>query len=125
MATLLVWHLLGMYPVPSSTEILILSPFTPKFTIHNSYLNVSTTVNVVNFDAKSVNGTIPKGASAYVQNVTVNGAETESRCHFDFYDTFRIGGNITITLTADKDSVNSCAGSLPESISSGGFASAR
>ncbi|TFK53721.1 glycoside hydrolase family 92 protein [Heliocybe sulcata] len=125
MATLLSFHLLGLYPVPSSTELLILSPFIPKYTIHNAYLNVSTTVTVKNYDAKSVQYPIPSGASAYVKSVTVNGQETESRCHFDFYDTFRVGGEIVIELTADKQEADSCAGSLPQSISTGGFASAR
>ncbi|CAA7261861.1 unnamed protein product [Cyclocybe aegerita] len=54
MASLLAFHLLGLYPVPSTTHLLILSPFIPKYTIHNSFLNISTTVTVVNFDPKSV-----------------------------------------------------------------------
>jgi hypothetical protein len=117
----------------------------PKYTIHNAYLNVSTTVTVDGFDSTSVgqpNGEIPKGVNAYVKTVTVNGVKTASRCHFDFYDvrgrrlglcgdtltlaqTFRVGGNITITLTDDQSSVNSCAGSVPDSLSKGGFAVAR
>ena len=104
---------------------MVLSPFMPKYTIHNSFLNVSTTVTVENFDAKSVQKTIPKGASAYVKQVIVNGETTESRCHFDFYDTFRVGGNITIVLTSDKSAVDTCAGSVPQSLSTGGFASVR
>ncbi|TFY63838.1 hypothetical protein EVG20_g6155 [Dentipellis fragilis] len=125
MASLLSFHLLGLYPVPSTTELLVLSPFTPKYTIHNSYLNVSTTVITKGFDAKSVNGTIPKGAAAYVKSVTVNNQTQASRCHFDFYDTFRVGGEIVIEVTADKDAVDDCGASIPESVSTGGFASAR
>lgn len=143
MASLLTWHLLGLYPgkfaltrhsysqsltlptVPSTTQILVLSPFTPKYTIHNSYLNVSTTVTVNGFDPNSVQHTIPVNASAYVKSVIINGNASASTCHFDFYDTFRLGGNITIELTADKASVENCGGSVPESISTGGFASAR
>ena len=111
--------------VPSTSELLILSPFTPKYTVHNTFLNTSTTVTVRNFDLKSVQQTIPSGVAAYVQNVTINGEPAGSRCHFDFYDTFRLGGDIEITLTADKDAVDDCAGSVPESLSSGGFASVR
>lgn len=111
--------------VPSTSQLLILSPFTPKYTIHNTFLNVSTTVTVRNFDARSVQHTIPSGVPAYVQNVTINGVPAESRCHFDFYDTFRVGGEIEITLTADKEAVASCGGSLPMSVSTGGFAVAR
>ena len=102
-----------------------MSPFTPKYTIHNSFLNVSTTVIVKNFDARSVRQVIPKNVPAYVEKVTVNGVSTESRCHFDFYDTFRVGGMIEIELTSDKSAVDNCAGSLPESLSTGGFASVR
>ncbi|KAL5528179.1 hypothetical protein ACEPAF_7315 [Sanghuangporus sanghuang] len=125
MATLLIFHLLGLYPVPSTSQLLILSPFTPKYTIHNTFLNTSTTVTVHNFDQRSVQQTIPRNAAAYVQNVTVNGVPTASRCHFDFYDTFRLGGEIEITLTSEKDEVDDCAGSVPESLSTGGFASVR
>lgn len=111
--------------MPSTSEMLILSPFTPRYTIHNTFLNTSTTVTVKNFDAKSVQKTIPAGASAFVKSVTINGKATESRCHFDFYDTFRLGGEIAIELTADKNEVDSCAGSLPLSLSTGGFATVR
>ncbi|KAJ7881413.1 glycoside hydrolase family 92 protein [Mycena leptocephala] len=125
MASLLSFHLLGLYPVPSTTQYLILSPFTPKYTIHNSYLGTSTTVNVVGFDGRSVQRIIPPATPAYVANVTINGVPAASRCHFDFYDVFRLGGNVTITLTADKAGADDCLGALPESLSTGGFASAR
>lgn len=125
MASLLSFHLLGLYPVPSTTQLLILSPFTPKYTIHNSFLNVSTTVTVANFSSESVQRIIPAGVPAYVESVTVNGKPSASRCHFDFYDVFRLGGDVVISLTADKNAADDCAGSVPESISTGGFASAR
>ncbi|KAF4599324.1 hypothetical protein EYR40_006416 [Pleurotus pulmonarius] len=125
MASLLSFHLLGLYPVPSTTQFLILSPFTPKYTIHNSFLNVSTTVTTKNFDAASVKEKIPRGAAAYVKSVTVNGGPTASRCHFDFYDVFRLGGDVVIEVTADRAAVDSCNGTVPESISTGGFSKAR
>ncbi|KAG5724268.1 hypothetical protein E4T56_gene15923, partial [Termitomyces sp. T112] len=125
MASLLAFHLLGLYPVPSTTEFIVLSPFIPKYTIHNSFLNVSTTVTTLNYDAKSVQKTIPSGTAAYVQNVTINGVPSTSRCHFDFYDTFRVGGEIVITLTADKTGADDCLGDLPASLSTGGFSQAR
>ncbi|KIY50865.1 glycoside hydrolase family 92 protein [Fistulina hepatica ATCC 64428] len=124
MASLLTFHLLGLYPVPSTTQYLVLSPFIPKYTIHNSYMNTSTTVTTINYNASSVQATIPPGTAAYVGNVTVNGVAS-SRCHLDFYDVFRVGGNVTIELTADKDAVDTCEGSLPESLSTGGFSQAR
>ncbi|TFK19310.1 glycosyl hydrolase [Coprinopsis marcescibilis] len=145
MATLLAFHILGLYPVPSTTQYLVLSPMVPRYTIHNPFLGVSTTVRVVNYDAKSVAEKIPPGASAYVKDITVlasdgtvrwstvedpatNGTATPSRgsrCHFDFYDTFRLGGEIVITLTPDTHHVDSCGGSLPDSISTGGWNKAR
>ncbi|KAJ6521933.1 glycoside hydrolase family 92 protein [Mycena vulgaris] len=125
MASLLSFHLLGLYPVPSTTQYLILSPFTPKYTIHNSYLGTSTTITTINFSPHSVQKVIPPGVMAYVANVTVNGVPSASRCHFDFYDVFRVGGNVTIELTADKAAADDCLGALPESLSTGGFASAR
>jgi hypothetical protein len=88
-------------------------------------MNASTTVTVKNYDIKSMHKTIPVGASAYVKRVTINGKPTASRCHFDFYDTFRLGGEVVIELTADKASADHCAGSLPESISTGGFSTVR
>ena len=107
--------------VPSTTQFLVLSPFIPKYTIHNNYMNASTTVTVKNYDPKSVQKSIPAGTPAYVERVTINGKPTASRCHFDFYDAFRLGGEVVIELTADKDSADDCAGPLPESISTGGF----
>ena len=103
----------------------MLSPFMPKYTIHNSFLGVSTTISVVNYDPQSIQKTIPPGTAAYVQNVTINGQPSASRCHFDFYDTFRLGGEIVITLTANKTEADDCLGLVPESISTGGFASSR
>lgn len=125
MGTLLIFHLLGLYPVPSTTQYLVVSPFLPTYTIHNTGLGVSTTVTVEGFDPKSLNVTIPAGASAYVKSVTINGTPAPSRCHLDFYDTFRVGGNITIQLTSNKAEANNCAGSLPDSLSTGGWAKAR
>ncbi|KAI0630406.1 glycoside hydrolase family 92 protein [Trametes polyzona] len=125
MASLLAFHILGLYPVPSTSQFLILSPMTPQYTIHNSYLNVSTTVTTKNFDRRSVQKTVPRGAAAYVRRVSVNGVVQPNRCHFDFYDVFRVGGEVVIELTADKASVDSCGASLPESVSTGGFAQVR
>lgn len=111
--------------MPTTTQYLVGSPFLPTYTIHNTGLNTSTTVTVEGFDPKSLNSTIPAGASAYVKSVVINGTPSESTCHLDFYNTFRVGGNITIELTSNKTEVNSCGGSLPDSLSTGGWATAR
>jgi len=98
----------------------------PKYTVHNRYVNTNTTVTVDGFDARSVGATVPHGAAACVQSVHINGVEqTASRCYFDFYDTFRVGADIVITITSDRTAANSCGASLPHSISTGGFATIR
>ena len=152
MATLLSWHLLGLYPgalfsstynyappltclplwyfsrtVPGTSELLVLSPMVPKYTVHNRYLNTSTTVTVDGFDARSVGGaTVPQGAAAYVHSVRINNVtQAASRCHFDFYDTFRVGADVVIVVTSDRTAANSCGASVPQSISTGGFATTR
>ena len=111
--------------VPGTSELLVLSPMMPRYTVHNPYLNVSTTVTVDGFDPRSVNATVPGGAAAYVQSVRVNNVTQASLCHFDFYDTFRVGADIVITVTADRAAANSCGASVPQSISTGGFTTTR
>lgn len=46
---------------------------------------------------------------------------------FDFQDVFKIGGEVVIELTADRDSIETegCAGPIPDSFSTGGWAKAR
>ncbi|KAL5484950.1 hypothetical protein ACEPAI_7592 [Sanghuangporus weigelae] len=123
MATLVIFQLLGLYPGTHNSKLLILSPFTPKYTIYNPFMNSSTTVTVHNFDARSIQRQILSGVAAYVANVTINGVPTATgRCHFDLYDMFRLGGEIEITLTSEKDKVDDCAGSVPDSLSADGFA---
>ncbi|KZV95053.1 glycoside hydrolase family 92 protein [Exidia glandulosa HHB12029] len=126
MATFAAFHILGLFPIPSTTQFLIISPFVPSYTVHNPHLGVSTTVTVDGFDPASVKRNIPDGAAAYVANVTVNGVPSVTgRCFIDFFDTFKKGGNITITVTSNMDEADSCEGSLPDSLSTGGWASAR
>ncbi|KAL1738916.1 glycoside hydrolase family 92 protein, partial [Schizophyllum fasciatum] len=78
MASLLIFHILGLYPVPSTTQLLILSPMVPQYTVHNPYLGVSTTVTIVNYDPASVAQTIPDGVAAYVESVAINGKAVPS-----------------------------------------------
>ncbi|KAH9821224.1 glycoside hydrolase family 92 protein [Melampsora americana] len=121
MATLLLFHLLGLYPVPSTTQYLVLSPWVPQYTLHNPYLNVSTTVRVTGYDKKSLVYPIPKGVSAYVQEVKFNGKTTASRCFVDFHEVFALGGELEIILTSDREAAQGCNGPLPDSLSTGGF----
>ena len=77
---------------------------------HNSAFNTSTTISTVNFDNNTSN--------LFVKSVKVDGQAWESNCWIDF-DVFENGGTVELELTAD-DSVG-CAGSLPASLSTGGF----
>lgn len=125
MGSWLSFHLLGFYPIPGTSQFLITSPFIPSYTIHNSYLNTSTTVTTLGFDPKSIQATIPDGVAAYVKKVTLNGVETASKCHIDFYDLFKVGGTLVIEVTDDISQGNDCGASVPESVSAGGFATLR
>ena len=104
----------------------------PEYTVHNRYLNTSTTVRVDGYDARSVRATIPRGAAAYVQSVRIDSdavaraqAQEATRCYFDFYDTFRVGADVVITVTSDRTAAQNCDGAVPHSISTGGFATVR
>jgi hypothetical protein len=57
-------------------------------------------------------------------SVQVNNVTQASHCHFDFYDTFRVGADIVITLTADTGREN-CGASVLQSPSTGGFVMTR
>jgi hypothetical protein len=63
--------------------------------------------------------------ATYAQSVQVNNVTQVSRCHFDFYDTFRVRANIVITLTADREAGDNCGASVSQSLSTGGFAMTR
>ena len=60
-----------------------------------------------------------------MKSVTINEKHSTSRCHSDFYDVFRLGSDIVITLTTDKTAVDSYEGGVPESLSTGGFMTAK
>jgi hypothetical protein len=94
-------------------------------TIRGTSSGLKTTVTTVNFDLQSVQKTVPAGTAAYVKNVTINGVFSLSLCHLAFYDAFRLGGGeVIITLNANKAEADDCLGGLPESISTGGFSNA-
>ena len=126
MATLLALHLLGIYPVPSTREYLLVSPFVPSYTVNNDALG-SFTVNVTNFDERSLAETIPNGARAYIDTVKVNGKLQTSRCKIRFEQLLRGKGKHTtveLTMPADPTAVNKCGSddkALPSSLSTGGF----
>ncbi|CAD6902917.1 unnamed protein product [Tilletia controversa] len=128
MATLAAFWLLGFFPIPSTKELLIISPFIPEYTIKNPLLG---NIHIVadGFDSASVAETIPKGVKAYVEKITLNGKPYSSRCRISFDDLFPGAPGktteVVLTLTADADAVNNCgaggAADLPLSLSTGGW----
>ena len=66
MAALLVFHILGLYPVPASAQLLVGSPLLSSYTLHNELLDTSTTVTVSGFDPNSVVQTPGDGVRLYV-----------------------------------------------------------
>lgn len=132
MATLLLFHLLGLYPVPSTREFLIVSPFVPSYTLTNSVFG-TVTVTAKNFDPSSLTQKIPSGARAYVKSVSINGKTQPSRCKIEFDDLFPAAAakgksaqahtDIVFEMATKKE-VSNCgpaATDLPSSMSTGGF----
>ncbi|KAI0339451.1 hypothetical protein BDW22DRAFT_1336332 [Trametopsis cervina] len=124
MAALLVFHILGLYPVPASKQLLLGSPLLSSFTIRNDLFNTSTRFTVKNFDSRSVQVSPPTNQDVrlYVSGVSVNGQPTESICWLSWDDVVG-GGTIEITVDADAAAAEArgCAGSLPDSLATGGF----
>ncbi|KAH8109465.1 glycosyl hydrolase family 92-domain-containing protein [Phellopilus nigrolimitatus] len=125
MAALLTFHILGLYPVPASNQLLLGSPLVSAFTLHNDLLNTSTTFTVSGFDASSLAAVPGNGSRLYVSSVSVNGQTQGSICWIAFEDVVG-GGEIVITVDGDADaaSVRGCGSSeraLPDSLATGGF----
>lgn len=130
MQTLLNFHLLGLFPVVGTTEMLIGSPFVPGYRITNE-MRGTLFVVAKGFDAASVAPTIANGTRAFVGSVSLNGVRQSSRCRVSFADLFPgPGANTTLELeiVADEAAANSCGdgdSDLPSSLSTGGFAGGR
>lgn len=125
MAALLTFHILGLYPVPSSTQLLLNSPLVSAFTLFNDFFNTTTSFSVSGFDASAVAASPPEGASLYITGVTINGVEHGSICWIDFKDVVG-GGEIVITVDGDQEAAiargcGSGPNALPDSLATGGF----
>ncbi|EJD44905.1 hypothetical protein AURDEDRAFT_88026 [Auricularia subglabra TFB-10046 SS5] len=123
MASLLVFHMLGLYPVPASTQLLLGSPFVSSYTLNNRFLGTSTTVRVDAFDPATLSKAPPEGSRLYVKSVTVNGKAAESICFIEF-GTLLGGGEIVIEVDGDAAAAKErgCVGPVPDSLEEGGFA---
>ncbi|CEH15790.1 MYOSIN-BINDING PROTEIN-RELATED [Ceraceosorus bombacis] len=128
MATLLMFHLSGLYPIPGTREFLVLSPFLESILFKNELLG-NALITVDGFDPASLKKKIPQGSRAYVESVTIDGKVQSSRCKIMFQDIFPERGdgkttNVVIKVTADRAAANNCgknASDLPSSLSTGGF----
>ncbi|KAF8154600.1 glycosyl hydrolase family 92-domain-containing protein [Crassisporium funariophilum] len=123
MAALLSFHLLGLYPVPSSNQVLLGSPFLSSYTIHNQLFNTNTKITVSNFDTTTLTGTPPTGSRLFVQSVSVNGVAQKSICWIDWNDL--VGGGAIIIEVGAIQAATGCGtdpAARPASLETGGFA---
>ena len=119
MASYAAFYLAGLYPVPSTRQYLLSSPFFPSISFTNPLLNTTTTIVATNFVGNPANGT---GGTVFVQNVTIDGVPAKSNCFLE-WDVFEKGSTVELTLT--DDITVGCGGNgvdtLPPSLSTGGF----
>jgi putative alpha-1,2-mannosidase len=125
MAALLLFHILGMYPVPASKQLLIGSPLVSAFTLTNDFFGTTTSFVVDGFDAAGLAAAPANGSALFVNSVTINGKASESLCWIDWDDVVG-GGKIVITVDADQAAAaaRGCGAgpnALPDSLATGGF----
>ncbi|TLD29267.1 hypothetical protein PspLS_04255 [Pyricularia sp. CBS 133598] len=117
MSSLVIWYMLGFYPVPGSAEMLVLSPFVPGYMIHNELLG-DVHVTVTGYDAATVaNSKVPNGGRAFVEDLKLDG-KSMGRCRIDF-DQFFSAKQVEFVMTAEEK--KGCNGQEPSSASTGGF----
>lgn len=124
MAALLLFHILGMYPVPSSNQLLIGSPLLSQYSLKNDFFNTKTTVRVDGFDPTGVQASPPNSSRILVESVTINGIRSASRCWISFEDLVAKSSEIVIKVTNDLEEAMGCgsgARALPDSLGTGGF----
>ncbi|KAF7313852.1 hypothetical protein HMN09_00542700 [Mycena chlorophos] len=123
MAALLIFHLLGLYPVVATKQLLIGAPFLSGYSIYNDFLGTTTTFKVLNFDKRTLQETPPAGSNIYVKSVTINGTPSKSLCWIDWDDVVG-GGTIEIEMFNDAGAAAAAGclpGGLPDSLGTGGF----
>ncbi|VDB96722.1 unnamed protein product [Peniophora sp. CBMAI 1063] len=112
------FYLAGMYPVPSTRQLLLSSPFFPSISFTNPVLGTTTTIIAHNFTGNPADGT---GGNVFVKNVTIDGQPWQSNCFIE-WDAFVQGSTIELELTDDITvPCGSTNSSLPPSLSTGGF----
>ncbi len=125
MAALLTFHLLGLYPVPATRQLLIGSPFVSSYSLSNNLFGTTTNVTVQGFDTASLSASPANGTSLYVNNILINGVTSASLCWISF-DDITGGGSIVIEVDGDAEAAaaRGCGAgpdALPSSLETGGF----
>ncbi|KAF8652899.1 hypothetical protein AX16_004087 [Volvariella volvacea WC 439] len=128
MASLLVFHLMGLYPIISTRQFLVGSPFLSSFTLYNNLFNTSTKFTVSGFDKNTLVQSPATGNRLFVNRITVDGKPLPSLCWIDFDDV--VGGkDVVIKVDGDQQAAaaRGCGdgpSALPSSLETGGFPNA-
>ncbi|KAI0340428.1 glycoside hydrolase family 92 protein [Trametopsis cervina] len=118
MGSYVAFYLAGLYPVPSTRQLLLSSPFFPQISFANPAFGHTTTIRAVNFKGNPKDG---EGGTVFVKNVTIDGTPWKSNCFIE-WDAFERGSTIELELTDDIGvSCGAGADALPPSVSTGGF----
>jgi len=118
MGSYVVFYLAGMYPVPSTRQFLLSSPYFPEISFYNPVFDKTTTIKANGFQGNPING---MGGNVFVKGVTVNGQPWKSNCYLD-WDVFEQGSVVELELTDDITMpCGETADDLPPSLSTGGF----
>ncbi|KAJ7319031.1 glycosyl hydrolase family 92-domain-containing protein [Mycena albidolilacea] len=125
MAALITFHIMGLYPVAASKQLLIGSPLLSAYTLRNEVFGTTTAFRVVGFDKAGLAAAPPAGARVFVKRITVNGAPSASLCWIDFDDVAG-GGEIEIEVYGDAAAAAAAGcgegpNALPDSLETGGF----
>ncbi|KAJ3516547.1 hypothetical protein NLJ89_g1063 [Agrocybe chaxingu] len=112
------FYLLGLYPLPATSQILLSSPYFRQISFFNPVFNTTTKIVSKGFAGNPLDGT---GGQVFVKSVAVNGKPYKSNCYLD-WDVFVNGSLVELTLTDDITvSCGTGRDALPPSISTGGY----
>lgn len=138
MASYVVMHMLGLYPVPGTRQFLLSSPFFPKVSIYNPLFKKTTTISTTGFQGNPAPGatgnvfvksksTHPSELTytdmliSFSQGVTIDGKPWKSTCYLD-WDVFSLGSSVVLELSNDPNLPCGTGNeALPPSLSTGGF----
>ncbi|KAH7915153.1 glycoside hydrolase family 92 protein [Hygrophoropsis aurantiaca] len=116
MGSYAVFYLAGMYPLPATRQFLLSSPYFPKISFFNPFLNTTTTFKTNGFKGNPENGT---GGKVFVESVKIDGKPWKSNCYLD-WDVFLQGSTIELELTDDIHvTCGNTPDALPPSLSTG------